>query len=63
MEDHTETADEDWTLEVPDPPTDLEELRKEVKALTIYVKTMSEVNHKTWKEIVRLRKKLQEVGL
>jgi hypothetical protein len=63
MEDPTETADEDWTLEVPDPPTDLEELRKEVKALTIYVKTMSEVNHKTWKEIVRLRKQLQDLGL
>jgi hypothetical protein len=63
MEDPTEIADEVWDLEVPDPPTDLEELRKEVKALTIYVKTMSEVNHKTWKEIVRLRKKLQEVGL
>lgn len=63
MEDPTEIADEDWTLEVPDPPTDLEELRKEVKALTIYVKTMSEVNHKTWKEIVRLRKQLQDLGL
>jgi hypothetical protein len=63
MEDPTETVDEDWTLEVPDPPTDLEELRKEVKALTIYVKTMSEVNQKTWKEIVRLRKQLQDLGL
>jgi hypothetical protein len=63
MEDPTEIADEVWDLEVPDPPTDLEGLRREVKALTIYVKTMSEVNHKTWKEIVRLRKKLQEVGL
>ena len=63
MEDPTEIADEVWDLEVPDPPTDLEGLRREVKALTIYVKTMAEVNHKTWKEIVRLRKKLQEVGL
>jgi predicted patatin/cPLA2 family phospholipase len=61
MDDLTETASEDWVT--PEPPTDMEELRREVRSLQIYVKTLSQSYGSTWKEIVRLRNALQELGI
>jgi len=60
MVDPTETV-EDW--DIPDPPTELEELRKEVRMLQIYVKTISQNYAMTWREITALRKKLQDLGV
>ena len=60
MDDHTETV-EDW--EIPDPPSDIESLRAEVRALNIYVKTLSQTYAGVWREVVILRKKMQDIGL
>jgi|APGre2960657468_1045069.scaffolds.fasta_scaffold586115_2 hypothetical protein len=60
MDDHTETV-EDW--EIPDPPSDIESLRAEVRALNIYVKTLSKTYAGVWREVVILRKKMQDIGL
>ena len=62
MEDPTETVtDEDW--DIPDPPTEIEALREEVRSLQIFVKTLSQNYAGTWREVAAIRKKLQEVGL
>jgi len=60
MVDPTETV-EDWVL--PEVPTEVEELRDEVRTLQIYVKTLSQQYGSTWKEIVRLRKILTDLGV
>jgi len=60
MVDPTETV-EDWAL--PEVPTEVEELRDEVRTLQIYVKTLSQQYGSTWKEIVRLRKILTDLGV
>jgi len=60
MEDHTETV-EDWKL--PEPPTELEALRQEVRTLQIYTKTLSQNYGGIWKEVIQIRKKLQDLGL
>ena len=62
MEDHTEIV-RDLLSELPEPPTELEELRDYVHELSIYVRTLSRINHATWKEIIKLRKKLQDLGI
>ena len=62
MEDLTEIVN-DRLLELPEPPTELEELRHYVHELSAYVKTLSRMNTSTWKEIIKLRKKLQELGI
>ena len=61
MDDPMESADEDW--EIPEPPSDIESLRAEVRALNIYVKTLSRSYGTVWKEISALRKKMQDIGL
>jgi hypothetical protein len=61
MEDHTEIVRD--LLELPEPPTELEALRDYVYELSIYVRTLSRMNTSTWKEIIKLRKKLQELGI
>ena len=62
MEDPTETVtDEDW--DIPDPPTEIEALREEVRSLQIYAKTLSQNYAGTWREFAAIRKKLQELGL
>lgn len=60
MDDHTETV-EDW--EIPDPPSDIESLRTEVRALNIYVKTLSQSYAGVWREVAAIRKKMQDLGL
>ena len=60
MEDPTENV-EDW--ELPDPPTEIEALRTEVRTLQIYAKTLSQNYATTWREIAAIRKKLQDLGL
>lgn len=60
MDDHTESV-EDW--DIPEPPTEIEALRQEVRTLQIYVKTLSQSYAGTWKEVVKIRKKLQDLGL
>lgn len=35
----------------PEPPTEIDELRKEVKALMIYVKTLSEMERNTHRRL------------
>lgn len=60
MEDRTETV-EDW--ELPEVPTEVEQLRQEVRTLQIYTKTVSQNYANTWKEIVRLRKILTNLGV
>jgi len=62
MENLTEIVN-DRLLELPEPPTELEELRDYVHELSIYVRTLSRINHATWKEVIKLRKKLQELGI
>jgi len=61
MEDHTEIVRD--LLVLPEPPTELEALRDYVYELSIYVRTLSRMNTSTWKEIIKLRKKLQELGI
>jgi len=61
MEDHTEIVRDLSVL--PEPPTELEALRDYVYELSIYVRTLSRMNTSTWKEIIKLRKKLQELGI
>ena len=63
MEDPMETASDEWFKEIPEPPTDLEGLRKEVRALMIYVKLLAKSNEAAWKQVIEMRKKLQKVGL
>lgn len=63
MDDPTETVSDDWFKEMPEPPTDLEGLRNEVRALMIYVRTLSKSNEAAWKQVIEMRKKLQKVGL
>lgn len=60
MDDPTETV-EDWVI--PEPPTEIEELRQEVRTLQIYVKTLSQSYSGIWKEVIQIRKKLQDLGL
>ena len=60
MDDPTETV-EDW--EIPEPPSDIESLRNEVRSLNIYVKYLSQSYSTVWKEVISLRKKMQGVGL
>lgn len=61
MEDPTESAADDW--EIPEPPTELEELRDEVRSLQIYVKTLSQSYAGIWRQVIDLRKKLQDLGV
>lgn len=60
MASPTETV-EDWDL--PEVPTEVEQLRDEVRSLQIYVKTLSQQYGATWREIVRLRKMLSDLGV
>lgn len=60
MDDPTETV-EDW--DIPEPPSDIESLRAEVRSLNIYVKYLSQNYATVWKEVIALRKKMQSVGL
>ena len=60
MEDRTETV-KDWKL--PDPPTEIEELRKEVRTLQVYTKTLAQNYSATWRQINFLRKKLLDIGV
>jgi len=60
MDDPTETV-EDW--DIPEPPSDIESLRAEVRALNIYVKYLSQTYGTVWREVIALRKKMQDVGL
>lgn len=60
MDDPTETV-EDW--DIPEPPTEIEALRQEVRTLQIYVKTLSQSYGGIWKEVIQIRKKLQDLGL
>jgi hypothetical protein len=52
-------ANDDWDLE---PPTEIDELRKEVKALTIYVKTLSEMERNTHRRLSTLLHALKARG-
>ena len=52
---------ENW--EIPEPPTEIEELRKEFRSLQIYTRTLSQNYAATWREIVFLRKKLLDIGV
>lgn len=47
----------------PEPPTELEELRKEVKALTIYVKTLSEMERNTQHRLYTVMRALRNRGV
>lgn len=47
----------------PEPPTELEELRKEVKALTIYVKTLSEMERNTQHRLYTVVRALRKRGV
>ena len=59
MEDPTEIVD--WGL--PEPPSDVESLRAEVRSLQVYVKTLSQNYAGTWRHINYLRKKLMDLGV
>lgn len=50
---------DDWDSE---PPTEIDELRKEVKALTIYVKTLSEMERNTYRRLSTLIRALKARG-
>lgn len=54
-----ENANNDWELE---PPTEMDELRKEVKALMIYVKTLSEMERNTHRRLSALIRALKDRG-
>lgn len=47
----------------PEPPTELEELRREVKALTIYVKTLSEMERNTQHRLYTVVRALRKRGV
>lgn len=59
MEDPTEIVD--W--ELPEPPTDMEELRREVRSLQIYVRTLSQNYSAIWRHINHLHKTLRDLGI
>jgi len=46
----------------PEPPTEIDELRKEVKALTIYVKTLSEMERNSYRQLSSLLRTLRNRG-
>jgi chaperonin cofactor prefoldin len=50
---------DDWDFE---PPTEMDELRKEVKALMIYVKTLSEMERNTNRRLNTLISALKKRG-
>lgn len=47
----------------PEPPTELEELRREVRALTIYVKTLSEMERNTHQRLYTVMRALKKRGV
>lgn len=47
----------------PEPPTEMEELRREVKALTIYVKTLSEMQRNTHRQLSGVIRALRSRGV
>lgn len=61
MENRTENATDDW--EIPEPPTELEALRDEVRELNVYVKTLSQRYARILRHVIGLRKKLQDLGI
>jgi len=60
MVSHMEIVDDDG---FPEPPTEIEELRKEVKALTIYVKTLSEMQRNTHSRLSGVIRSLRSRGV
>jgi hypothetical protein len=54
---------EHWSDEVPEPPKLIDQLHHEVRALTTYVKVLSESNHKAYRELRSIRKKLKDMGV
>jgi hypothetical protein len=54
---------ENWDGEIPEPPRLIDQLHREVKALTIFVKVLSESNHKAYRELRSMRRKLKDMGV